>query len=218
MRIALSSEAQCPKRFSAFRVHARAMAPWQQSIGPKKHTTGVSDMGLSERIEAMTEPSTVASAVRPNQPARQVIATFDRYADAEAAVDALADRDFPVHRVAIVGRDLELVEQVLGRMNYGKAALRGALAGGITGILIGLIFGLFDVIRPLYTGLVLAGYGLILGAAVGAALAAISYGMQRGRRDFDAVSALQPKHFDIVADCAVADDAVRLLAGANRTE
>jgi hypothetical protein len=129
----------------------------------------------------MTEPSTVAaSAVRPNQPARQVIATFDRYADAEAAVDALADQDFPVHRVAIVG--------------------------------------LFDVIRPFSTGLVLAGWGLILRAAVGTALAGFSYGIQRGRRDFDAVSALQPRHYDIVADCAVADEAVRLLVGANRTE
>jgi hypothetical protein len=80
-----------------------------------------------------THPTTVAAAVRLHQPARQVIATFDNYADAERAVDYLADQRFEVDRVAIVGRDLELVEQVTGRMNYGWAALRGAISGGLVG-------------------------------------------------------------------------------------
>src|SRR4029079_16937080 len=81
-----------------------------------------------ERVGAvMAVHSTVqTSAVRPNEPARQVIATFDNYADAERAVDYLSDRGFGVNRVAIVGRDLEYVEQVLGRLNYGGAAPRGA--------------------------------------------------------------------------------------------
>ena len=75
----------------------------------------------------MAEHSTVArSAVRPNEPARQVIATFDNYADAERAVDYLSDQRFEVNLVAIVGRELEYVEQMLGRLNYGTAALRGA--------------------------------------------------------------------------------------------
>jgi hypothetical protein len=68
----------------------------------------------------------VASAVRPHQPARHVIASFDNYADTERAVDYLADHQF-------------------------------------------------------------------------------------GRRDFATVSALQPRHFDIVADVEVADRAVQLL-------
>src|SRR6202022_3814274 len=73
----------------------------------------------------MAEHSAVAtSAVRPNEPARQVIATFDNYADAERAVDYLSDQRFEVTRVALVGRDLEYVEQVLGRLNYGGAARR----------------------------------------------------------------------------------------------
>jgi hypothetical protein len=55
----------------------------------------------------MAMHSTVqTSAVRPNEPARQVIATLDNYADAERAVDFLADQGFEVNRVAIVGRDL----------------------------------------------------------------------------------------------------------------
>ncbi len=55
----------------------------------------------------MVEPSTVVtSGVRLHEPARQVIATFDNYADAERAVD-LSDRRFEVDRLAIVGRELE---------------------------------------------------------------------------------------------------------------
>jgi hypothetical protein len=76
----------------------------------------------------MAEHSTVAtSAVRPNKPARQVIATFENYADAERAVDYLSDQRFEVNRVAIVGRDLEYVEQVLGRLTYGAAGRRCAV-------------------------------------------------------------------------------------------
>ena len=38
--------------------------------------------------------------------------------------------------MAIVGRDLEYVEQVLGGPNYGEAALRGAGSGALVGALI----------------------------------------------------------------------------------
>jgi hypothetical protein len=77
--------------------------------------------------------------VRPNEPARQVIATFDNYADAERVVDYLSDQRFEVNRVAIVGRELEYLEQVLSRLNYGGAALRGAGSRAIVGALFGLL-------------------------------------------------------------------------------
>jgi hypothetical protein len=153
----------------------------------------------------------VGSAVRPDEPARRVIATFDNYTDAERAVDYLADRQFEVQRVAIIGRDLQLVEQITGRMNYGLAALRGAGAGAVTGALIGWIFGLFNWLYPLIAGLVLAFYGLLFGAMVGALMGLAMYAMQAGRRDFRAVTSLRPTHFDIVADVDVADRALQVL-------
>lgn len=168
----------------------------------------------------MTEHSTVTTTgVWPNQPARQVVATFDSYADAERAVDHLSDHRFPVNRVAIVGRDLELVEQVLGRMNYGWAALRGAGSGGLVGALIGWIFGIFSWIEPLIGGLVLACYGLVFGAIVGALIGLLMHALQRGRRDFRAASSsLMPTHYDVVVDVEVADQALRLLTGAGNPE
>ena len=98
----------------------------------------------------MAEHSTVAtSAVRPNEPARQVIATFDNYADAERAVDYLSDQRFEVNRLAIVGRDLQYVEQVTGpaELRWGSAARRRL--GRLVGALIGWIFGLFSLDRTI---------------------------------------------------------------------
>ena len=167
----------------------------------------------------MAEHSTVArSAVRPSEPARQVIATFDNYADAERAVDYLSDQRFEVNKVAIVGRELEYVEQILGPMNYGTAALRGAGSGALVGALIGWIFGLFNWIESLISALVLAGYGLVFGAIVGALFGLLVHALQRGQRDFHSVSGLRPKCYDVVADVEGADRALQLLASGNRKE
>jgi hypothetical protein len=163
-------------------------------------------------------PTVETWAVRPNEPARQVIATFDNYADAERVVDYLSDHRFEVDRVAIVGRELEYVEQILGRLNYGGAALRGAGSGALVGALIGWVFGLFNWIEPLISALVLAAYGLIFGAVVGALFGLLVHALQRGRRDFHSVSRLQPRFYDIVADVGVADRALQLLAGGNRRQ
>jgi hypothetical protein len=162
----------------------------------------------------MAHHSTVQiSAVRPAEPPRRVIATFDDYADAERAVDYLSDQGFEVNRVAIIGRDMEYHEQVIGRLNFGGAALRGAGSGALVGALMGWIFGLFDWIDPLLSALVLACYGLLFGAIVGALFGLLAHALQRGRRDFHSVGGLRPKYYDVVADAPVADRAVQLLGG-----
>lgn len=164
----------------------------------------------------MTESNHVVTEGRADlvvQPPRRSIAVFDDYADAERAVDLLSDLGFPVQRVAIIGHDLKLVEQVTGRLTYGGAALKGAAAGALPGALIGWIFGLFSLINPLVTSLLLAAYGLIFGAALGAVLGLIMHAAQHGRRDFDAVRLMVPSRYEVVVDPQVADEAARLLAG-----
>jgi hypothetical protein len=143
---------------------------------------------------------------------RRVIATFQSYGEAERAVDYLSDRHFPVERVAIVGYDVKLVEQVVGRLNYGGAALRGSGSGAIVGLLIGWLFGLFNWVQPLVASLALAAYGLIFGAVVGALWGLIFHAMQGGRRDFAAIRMMVPSRYEVLADNEVADEAIRLLA------
>jgi len=149
-------------------------------------------------------------------PARQrrPIAVFDNYADAERAVDRLSDLGFPVERVAIIGHDLKVVEQVTGRLTYGGAALRGAASGAVPGVLVGWIFGVFNLINPLVASAVLALYGLVIGAVVGGVLGLVMHALQRDRRDFDAVTTMIPSRYEVVADEEVADEAARLLADA----
>src|SRR4030088_2991089 len=92
------------------------------------------------------------------------------------------------------------LEQVLGRLNYGGAALRGAGAGALVGALRGWIFGLFNWIEPLISALVLAGYGLIFGAIVGALFGLLMHALRAGPRDFHSISGLRPKYYDVVAE------------------
>jgi Heat induced stress protein YflT domain len=156
----------------------------------------------------VVNPRTAGAAASRRRP----IAVFTNYADAEAAVDQLSDTGFAVEKVAIIGHDLEMVEQVTGRLNYGGAALKGAVSGAVPGVLIGWIFGLFNLISPLVASIVLAFYGLIIGAVAGAILGAITHASQSGRRDFDAVAMMVPSRFEIVVDEDVVDEAARLLA------
>jgi uncharacterized protein YcfJ len=148
-----------------------------------------------------------------SQPVRQTIAVFPTYEEAQSAVDHLSDEKFPVERTAIVAEGLQFVEQVTGRLGWGKAALNGALAGGATGLLIGFIFGLFSLIQPVASALTLAINGLLIGALIGALIGLAFYALSGGARDFTSVSGIQADRYNVMADAEVADEAIRLLKG-----
>lgn len=93
----------------------------------------------------------------------QVLRTVPSYDEAQRLVDRLSDAGFPVEHVRLVGTDLRLVEQVTGRMTYGKAALYGAASGAWLGLLIGLLLGLFTVVGWLSVIL----WAVLLGAVWG---------------------------------------------------
>lgn len=126
-------------------------------------------------------------------------------------MDYLSDQRFPVERVAIVGHDVKLVEQVVGRLTYGRAAAHGAGGGALTGLLIGWLFGLLSWIEPLLASLTLAVCGLVFGAIVGALIGLLMHALQGGRRDFSAVRIMQPTRYEVLVDTEVADEASRLL-------
>ncbi|MGW6442259.1 general stress protein [Lentzea sp. NPDC055074] len=154
-----------------------------------------------------------SSAAAQSASQRRKIASFTNYRDAERAVDYLSDNKFPVGRTAIIGGDVRMVEQVVGRMNWGRALLNGATSGAVPGLFFGWIFGLFDLINPLVAAFTLALYGLVFGAFIGAVMGAVFYALQRGRRDFSSVTMMVPSRYDLVVDEEVADEAQRLLSG-----
>ncbi|WP_127507409.1 DUF1269 domain-containing protein [Actinoplanes solisilvae] len=140
-----------------------------------------------------------------------VVGTFPDYAQAQKAVDTLSDNKFPVERTAIIGTDLRLVENVLGRLTTARAALAGAASGAWFGLFIGLLFGLFSTSS--WFGVILA--GLLIGAAWGAVFGAIAHAATGGRRDFASRSSIQAGQYAVVTDAEVADQARSLLVQLN---
>jgi hypothetical protein len=131
------------------------------------------------------------------------VASYNRYADAQRAVDRLSDQGFPVQYVTIVGTGLRLEEQVLGRLTAGRAASAGAGAGAWLGLLLGLF-----AVEAWLSVVVLAA---VLGAVWGAILGAAAHAMTRGQRDFTSRSRLQASEYAVNVSQPFADDAWRRL-------
>src|SRR4029453_17607667 len=76
----------------------------------------------------------------------QSVGIYNSYAEAQKAVDYLADQKFEVQNLAIVGTDLKSVERVLGRRNWGTVLNQGVMSGISTGLLVALVMLIFT--RP----------------------------------------------------------------------
>ncbi|MDV8000583.1 general stress protein [Rhodococcus sp. IEGM 1408] len=136
----------------------------------------------------------------PTPPTGWVVGSYPTYAQAQAAVDHLADEDLPVHEVTIVGVDLMQVERVTGRLTWPKVLLGGLATGAWLGLFVGLLLGMFT--QPMW-GVVLT--GLIGGSVFGVVSASLSYAATRGKRDFASTSQLVAGRYDILCEPANAE-------------
>jgi hypothetical protein len=139
------------------------------------------------------------------------VTTYPDYAAAQKAVDYLSDQKFPVEKTAIVGTDLRLVENVLGRLTVARAALAGAASGAWFGLFIGLLFGIFS--DSSWLGVLLV--CILIGAVWGAIFGAIAHAMTGGRRDFASRSSLQASQYAVTVTADAADEARALLTRLN---
>lgn len=131
----------------------------------------------------------------PTPPTGWVVGSYPTYAQAQAAVDHLADEDYPVHEVTIVGVDLMQVERVTGRLTWPKVLLGGLATGAWLGLFVGLLLGIFT--QPMW-GVVLT--GLIGGSVFGVLSASLSYAATRGKRDFASTSQLVAGRYDVLCE------------------
>ncbi|GAA5512544.1 hypothetical protein Dcar01_01258 [Deinococcus carri] len=157
----------------------------------------------------MTQPDP-RSALIPDQSARMNVATYATYPEAQRAVDYLSDQRFPVERMAIVGEGLQTVEQVTGRLDWGRAAGLGFGQGLFLGLFIGLLFGLLGLGggNILYA----VAYGMVMGAITGLVWGLVSYALSGGRRDFTSIGGMRAERYVILADADVAEQARTLLS------
>jgi hypothetical protein len=131
----------------------------------------------------------------PTPPSGWPIGSYGTYEEAQRAVEYLADHDFAVSDLTIVGVDLMLVERVIGKLSWGKVLATGALSGAWFGLFVGVLLGLFGSARGTYAPVLV---GLVAGVVFGVAFAAMSYASSKGRRDFSSASQLVAGRYDVL--------------------
>jgi ascorbate-specific PTS system EIIC-type component UlaA len=155
-------------------------------------------------------------ATSVNSPARrissvasgQVVATYQTYQQAQRAVDHLSDSGFPVEESAIIGRDLRLVEQVVGRLTKARATVMGGASGAWFGLFVGLLVTLF-VTGPEWIPVTIA--ALLIGAVWGAVFGFVAQWATHGQRDFASASAIVAGQYDVTVTDAHSERAAQLL-------
>ena len=138
----------------------------------------------------------------------QSVGIFNSYADAQKAVDYLADERFPVQNLAIVGTELKSVERVLGRRSWSTVLSQGVSSGVSTGLLVGLVMLIFA--KPPSVAVMLVTC-LAIGIAIGLTFAAVGYAMTRGKRDFTSVTQTVATKYEVLCEHKVAAQAREML-------
>ena len=139
----------------------------------------------------------------------QSLGVYDKYDEAQRAVDYLSDHEFPVENCMIVGTELKQVERVTGRLTSGRVALGGLLSGVWMGLFIGLVFSFFG-----------SGSGALavilstvaIGGLFGVIWASIGYAATRGQRDFSSVSQIVATRYEVLVEHKLATQGRELLA------
>jgi len=129
----------------------------------------------------------------PTLPQGETVASYGTYGEAQKAVDHLAQSQFPVQHVTIVGSDLKSVERVLRRLSYPSVALGGFASGAWFGLFVGLIFTLFSSSE---VGLMIP--AVLFGGAFGLLFSIITYSLTRGRRDFTSSSQIVASSYAVL--------------------
>ncbi|WP_448630130.1 general stress protein [Cellulomonas soli] len=144
----------------------------------------------------------------PTLPQGETVAAYGTYLEAQKAVDHLADHQFPVQLVTIVGTDLRMVERVTGRLSYPRAALGGFLSGAWFGLFVGLLMSLFST--PGTSSLLPA--AILIGGAFGLILSVVTYSLSGGKRDFTSSSQIVAATYSVLCRSEKAHVARQLLA------
>lgn len=144
----------------------------------------------------------------PTLPDGWPIGSYDTYQEAQRAVDHLADEEFPVQGVTIVGIEPMVVERVAARLTWGRVLGTGAASGAWLGLFVGLLLSLFTTgggLLPIFIG-------LVSGVAFGVASAAARYAATKGQRDFVSHSQLVARRYDVLCQPRTAEQGRELLA------
>jgi hypothetical protein len=136
------------------------------------------------------------------------LAIYEKYDQAQKAVDYLSDKEFPVQNCMIVGTDLKQVERILGRLTTGRVAVGGLLSGVWLGLFVGLVLSLFGNSNALAVILSTAMFGALFGVV----WALVGYAATRGQRDFTSVTQVVATRYEVLVEHKYAEQARQLIA------
>ena len=137
------------------------------------------------------------------------LGVYEKYEQAQQAVDYLSDHEFPVQNCLIVGTDLKQVERVTGRLTYGKVIAGGLLSGLWMGLFVGLVVSLFS---DGSSAIAIILGTMVFGAVFGLVWALAGYAATRGRRDFTSVTQVVATRYEVLVEHKYADQGRQLLA------
>ena len=142
------------------------------------------------------------------------LGVYDDYSHAQHVVDHLADQEFPVQNVAIVGTELKSVERVTGRLTHGKVAAAGAISGLWMGLFVGIAFALFSKQNQLSFLITTP----VLGAVFGLIWSQIGFraATSGGTRDFASVSQVIATKYEVLVEHRFIEQARKLVAATPR--
>lgn len=141
----------------------------------------------------------------------QSLGVYNTYAEAQKAVDHLADNDFPVKNLAIVGTDLRLMERVTGRRTWGTVLGQGVMSGLSTGFIVAIFM---MILFPGPAFLVQLLTALLIGVTIGLLFAVIGYAVSRGQRDFTSITQTVATKYELLCEHKVVGQARELLTRA----
>lgn len=154
-------------------------------------------------------PPAASSGDAGTLPTGEEIGVFASYQDARKVVTRLLGGGIPARSVSIVGGEVTLVERIIARYGYGRAAMTSALTGSWIGVFAGLIYSTLipqASLAPLVAG------GLI-GAGVGMMTGMILYTTRGSSRPtYRSMQQVIAAHYRVIVDSEVGGKAKRLAA------
>jgi hypothetical protein len=133
----------------------------------------------------------------PALPEGESLASFKSYTEAVAYVEKLIENEFPAKLVSIIGSDLKTVENLRGKLGYGRVSLSGALTGSWIGMFFGLLFG---ATGPLNEQMLLTniGAGIVIGAGVGMLINILRFSLTKNKRSFISGQTVVAKKYEVI--------------------
>ena len=146
-------------------------------------------------------------------PEGTTLLTVSTYEEAVGAVDALAEADFAVEHIAIVGRGVRTVEDVKGRYGPARAIASTALTGALIGLFFGLLFDWWGALTPAVDWGWLALWGVVYGAVAGL-IVGLVFNAVGPQREFASVRTLDADRYDVTLTGGDRAEALRILRDA----